>query len=513
MTTSSENTRTRETAGSLLAVFGLDLRSLAVFRMAIGLVILADLAWRSQTLREMYSAQGFFTRQLSFDYHQHIYGDAWTSVLWSIHWLSDKFEFQATLFIIAACFAFLLTIGKWTRVATIVCWVLVASLHVRNPLVTTSGDGLLKAMLFWSIFLPLGAVWSFDCQRRLRRDLDTPNVKKPIVSIATAALIIQIVCMYFFTGLAKWNEGWWTGDAMYHALGLDIYATEFGKSLLGYPVLLKLTSIATVFAEVILIWLLFVPRWNGWLRLMLLAIFWSFHIGILLSMSIGLFSWISMSTWLALLPGFVWGRAGSGELSATDRHSYRLNLLEKAICAFMLLMTIMWNVNNIESEVLEPFRSRWMTRIGLMARVDQRFQMFGQPPKSTPWFVYEAVLDDGSLVDLWTGKAPSNEPPKSMLEWMPNFHWRKLHRNLVARYNEPVRTWIAEYMVNKWNRDHDKKVKQLRMVYFSEATGPNRKNLNRHTRIWAVVKSDQNAGSLFDKVSDDNKQDPLNLGF
>ena len=44
------------------------------------------------------------------------------------------------------------------RLNTVISFVLLVSLHFRAPVLTQGGDMLLVAMLFWSLFLPLGAL-------------------------------------------------------------------------------------------------------------------------------------------------------------------------------------------------------------------------------------------------------------------------------------------------------------------------------------------------------------------
>ena len=91
---------------------------------------------------------------------------------WSLHWLSGAPAFQMALFGLAGLLAVLLLIGCLTRVATIGSWILLASLITRAPLVINAGDTLLLLLLFWSMFLPLGRMWSVDAlvQRRPRDD-------------------------------------------------------------------------------------------------------------------------------------------------------------------------------------------------------------------------------------------------------------------------------------------------------------------------------------------------------
>jgi hypothetical protein len=73
--------------------------------------------------------------------------------------------FQALLFGIAAVAALAMLVGYRTRLAVFVVWVLVLSIQVRNPFLDSSADDLLRLLLFWAMFLPLGAYWSVDCLR------------------------------------------------------------------------------------------------------------------------------------------------------------------------------------------------------------------------------------------------------------------------------------------------------------------------------------------------------------
>lgn len=487
-------------------VFGLDLRSLAVFRIALGLLLISDLIFRAGNLVEMYTSEGFYTREVSFDYYRTVFGPGWESVLWSLHWLSDSPRFQAAMFILAALFALLLVVGRWTRFATLVSWILLVSLHVRNPVILSSGDFLLKMMLFWSVFIPLGGVWSLDARRRRVLGGPAPDARTRIVSTATAGFVIQLFAMYFFTGLSKWNEGWWSGEAMYHALGLQIYATDFGRQLLEYPLLLKFASVGTVFAEVFLILTLFSTRHNDGFRVVNLIVFWALHIGIVLSMSIGLFPWICMVAWLPLIPSGPWNwlarQNSERPIAAVDANrQFRIGPIQQAFCGVMICFILLWNVSNIEWAPFKPLQSRLIASIGYLMRVDQHFQMFGDPPKTTPWFVYDAVLDDGSEVDLLTGAAVNIDEPGSIRDLMPSFHWRKLHRNLVNDQRECLRLPLAKYMADKWDRTHEHKVSLLRMIYFEEDTGQNRADRNRHSKVWAVVRKDDiGPGSLFEHL-------------
>ncbi len=89
---------------TLRNLFAIDPRSLALFRIAIGLLLLADLLVRATDLTAMYTDDGMFPRAVI---HHHF-----TSIwIWSFHFGSGTWAFQAVLFGIAAVLALALLVG------------------------------------------------------------------------------------------------------------------------------------------------------------------------------------------------------------------------------------------------------------------------------------------------------------------------------------------------------------------------------------------------------------------
>jgi len=137
-------------------LLGLDVRSLAVVRIAIGaLLLLIDLATRSRFIQANYTDLVVLPRQ----YFPGILRFS------SLHLISGDYWFQAALFVVTAIFAAMLMIGFWTRVATFASRILLVSLQHRQGYLTDGGDIMLKMLLFWGMFLPLAARWSIDAKR------------------------------------------------------------------------------------------------------------------------------------------------------------------------------------------------------------------------------------------------------------------------------------------------------------------------------------------------------------
>jgi len=153
----------------------LDLRSLAALRVALAAVLLLDLADRSRDLTVHYTDLGVTPRASVV-----AESGSWR---YSLHLAAIDTFGQGVLFCLSGAFAAALLVGYRTRIATIGSWLLLGSLHARNWLLLNSGDELLLMLLFWSMFLPLGARWSLDALRRPQSEFPA----KIIASIATHA--------------------------------------------------------------------------------------------------------------------------------------------------------------------------------------------------------------------------------------------------------------------------------------------------------------------------------------
>ena len=131
-----------------LSNFSLDARSLSLFRIALGLVVLFDIMTFLPHIDIFYSNEGILP---TYSYRYRHWYDA------SLHALSGARAAQIILFVIHGIAAVALTLGVFPRPAVILNLVLLLSVHHRIPAVLNGGDHLLGLLLFWSIFLPLDA--------------------------------------------------------------------------------------------------------------------------------------------------------------------------------------------------------------------------------------------------------------------------------------------------------------------------------------------------------------------
>lgn len=296
-------------------VFGIDPRSMALFRVLLGGLILVDLLWRSQHLRLFYTDDGVLPRRA--------WGEITHRSYLSLHAASGELWWQILLFTLAAIAAFSLAIGYRTRLSNFVSLVLLASLLNRNGLLLQGGDQLLVVMCFWGLFLPLGMRFSVDAalQPHLREDPNGDRAASgyysPYLSMATIAVTLQILYLYFFTALLKTSDVWRVSfDAAFYALSLQHFATPIGEWFLQFPLLLKLATFYVLVVEflaplaiigVVLWWkqesfqqAFAVSRLAG------LALLASLHVAFLLMLHIGLFPLIDFMSLSLLIPSLAW---------------------------------------------------------------------------------------------------------------------------------------------------------------------------------------------------------------
>jgi hypothetical protein len=281
----------------LLEIFGADLRSLAALRIVLALTVLFDLASRATNLAVHYSDGGILPRSVQSEKV-----DPW---LFSLNFMNGTAEFQWALFAVAALAAVAMLIGYRTRLMVVIVWLLVMSIQWRNYLIGYSADELLRLLLFWSIFLPLGACWSVD---RLRGAVPEPPSTR-VLSVATAGLFLQIAFVYWFTALLKTGAEWRVdGTALYYALSAKQLATPIGAYLLQFPDLLKVLTFGTLATEIVAPLLLFSPFFTVPVRMAGIIGIVGLHIGISMTLAVGYFPWIGAACMVCFLPSWFWDR-------------------------------------------------------------------------------------------------------------------------------------------------------------------------------------------------------------
>jgi len=286
-------------------VFSIDLRSLALMRVTLALLILTDLILRGQAISFFYTDAGVLPRSTWIDVHHKWYV--------SLHAASGEYWWQAILFILAGLFAIALLIGYRTRLMTILSWILLASLMNRNEMVLQGGDILLVVMCFWGIFLPLGAKWSIDAalqpehQRNPNQLRHQPGDPQLYFSIATVAVIFQVLYLYFFTALLKTGAPWrFPFEAAQYTLEIQHFATPIASWLKQFPLILPVCAAYVIVVEFVGPVLVLLPFKWPITRIIGLLMLASLHVAFILLLHIGLFPLIDFMSLTVLIPSAVW---------------------------------------------------------------------------------------------------------------------------------------------------------------------------------------------------------------
>ncbi|MBF2020698.1 MAG: HTTM domain-containing protein [Hydrococcus sp. C42_A2020_068] len=323
MTASEEKRAKNQLAAKIEEVLGFDLRSLALFRIGLALVVLTDLIIRFGDLTAHYSDVGVLPRTAL----DRILPSPWH---WSFLSISGQPFIQGLIFLLAIFFVLGMLVGYRTRLATIATWAMIISIHNRNPALIFAADDVLRALLFWAMFLPLGACYSIDSALN-----SSPNpLPKRVVSGATFAFMVQICFIYIWSAAYKTKSELWfpDGDAVYYALSFDQYGTAFGQWLLSLPVeLLRLLTLSALWFEWLGPLMIFIPFYNSFFRCVAIVCFILLHISFGLCFELGIFPFLSISSWLVFIPTNIWD-ALAKKLYTPQRAGLRINY--DADCGF-----------------------------------------------------------------------------------------------------------------------------------------------------------------------------------
>jgi predicted DCC family thiol-disulfide oxidoreductase YuxK len=279
----------------LAEVVGIDLRTLALLRFALGTVLFCTLLQGFGDLRAFWTDFGVLPRAwlVEFEPAHRI----------SLYLAGGQTWFVAALLTVQCALALMLALGWRTRLVTVLSFVLWGSLLNRNPLIVIGGDLLITCLLFWAMFLPLGARFSVDAAVAE----NPPPERNLHVSWASLGLLLQVMCVYFFSALLKSGREWVPEyTAVYYALSLDRHVLPIGKLINEWLPLTKLLSIYVWWLELLGPILIFSPFFLRPLRFGLMLAFMLMHVGFLLCLELGHFPYVSLTSLTIFCGGWVW---------------------------------------------------------------------------------------------------------------------------------------------------------------------------------------------------------------
>lgn len=410
----------------------LDVRSLAVFRMILGALILIDTLWRLPYLNDFMTDTGVLPRLKLLDSP---YSDYWLS----FHLGSAYLGTQLVLSLILAGFAVGLCVGWRTPWMAFGCWVMLNSLHARNPFINDRGDLQLSLMLFWAIFLPLGTSWSLD-QRAGRKPLGNSQ------GIAAAGLILQFAWIYLFAALSKTGDFWLArGDGLKFSLLSPMFSGDLAVWLSGWgDGSLRLLNYGVVAGEYFVAFLLLSPVLVALSRTTAVVLLVVFHGIVFLLFNLGLFPVIGAFCSLVLLPTEFWQRVRPSDFEKPERIA--LPVSAKCMLAFFILLSLLSNLANKPGEHRLQ-RPAWLTTLTQKLKLEQHWELFAPLPPINGTFQLLSISPQNEETVIFEGP-PS--PKDEQLRAFPGHRWKMLMLASVYPEFSVVREGIAGVLAEKY---------------------------------------------------------------
>lgn len=455
----------------LRQVFGIDLRTLATVRIALAALVVLDLCLRARDLSAHYTDRGVLPRAALIEQFL-------TRFEWSLHLLNGTAGVQAFLFVLAGLAGLAMLLGFHTRVATVLTWLFLCSVQTRNPAISPAVDDALRLFVFWSMFLPMGAAWSFDQLLRPKAHAD------PHVSIASAAFMVQLSLIYVMTVVHKSDPAWRSEfTAIYYAMSLDEMATSLGLALRNFPGLMKALTVITIALESVAPILVFTPVWTAPVRMVLIVSMMALHLGMGLCLTIGIFPFVMWAAWWIFIPGQFWDRLGvrtgvpEGLLEPQTPLRRAGRMAGQALAAAALAYVLFYNLRIAEPQRYWGVVSRPAQTFGTILKLKQNWGVFAPRPHSGDgWYVMPAELVDGSTVDLFRGgRVVSFDKPERITDDYPNDRWRRYMLHLRVGVTKRHLPHYLDYLCRQWNEAHlgtPRLARSVELYFMEEYTLP-----------------------------------------
>jgi len=457
----------------------LDLRSLALFRVALALLLLQDAIALWPDIGAFFTDNGVLPADAPWPraggpFHYSVLDPLGTTAAVRVAFAAGMLSHLALL------------VGYRTRIAQVVSFVFFTSVVNRNPLLSHGAEAALTVLCLWGLFLPLGARGSLDARRARSRDPGVPPATRSAPSLAAIAYVIQIGLIYLSTAAAKTGPAWHEGTAVYYALHLDLFTTPAGLRVGESPLaLLRVMSHVTYALEWAALALFLSPWAQPWLRRIGVVGLAAFHLGTAGTMALGAFPFIMCASFLPLVRPRDWddmrrvlsrGRrrdtdavpvaaalpepeptpalAPAATPDATRRASrWAPAALRGAVGAAALFL--------ITCNLLEAYNASFARRLGTRALalplvvrapglafdLGRGWRMFApEPLRRDGWWVVTGVTVDGATWDPLRGAAPDwNKPPRLWSRY--GVYWRMYLFNIsmpeAGTYQIYFARWLA----------------------------------------------------------------------
>lgn len=287
-------------------VFGLDWRSIYLFRFFLGFLLIYNLiVYKIASFYTIFAPQSGF---LGNDFINTLKVNNPVSFLKYIE--SDNIMLFFFLF---SCICYLFYAFNFKPLLTsILAYFCYTAISLRYFPIRAGWDYYIDVLLFLSIFLSIGKSKASTFEHR---------------GIFAFLIIFQIGIIYLFAALSKFGINWQNGTAVSYILGDKTLNTSLGQwLLLNAPIfLIKMLTYSTLVWEFLLFFLLFIPFKSQKIRLSISISIILFHWSINLFADVGHFKYISTCAAILLLPTIFWDFILSKKKAFSNKINYLFN--------------------------------------------------------------------------------------------------------------------------------------------------------------------------------------------
>ncbi|MCA3011445.1 MAG: hypothetical protein INH41_03500 [Myxococcaceae bacterium] len=303
----------------LRARFGtLDTRSLGLFRVGFGLLLVSNLLDRTGFFGD--DLVSFYTNDGLWPNHYALFLPP-THGYWSLlSGFSTPGEVRFALAVVLVIYL-LYTVGLWTRAMQVLALLALESVNFRFLLPQHGGTVVMNILAVWTVFLPLGDRFSLDALFASLRQHDerTPaqlhqrawleGQPATRTGLAVFGVFFNFAAIYFFNTVHKVGASWRDGSAVHYLLWQNRMATHLADVIRHHePAFLSpALTYGTLVIEGGLVVLLLSPVLQDKLRPLALGCIWALHGGIALMTTLGPFSYSMMAFGLLTVTPGLWG--------------------------------------------------------------------------------------------------------------------------------------------------------------------------------------------------------------
>ncbi len=184
------------------------------------------------------------------------------------------------------------TLGLWTRVSSILAFLVVVSFVQRVPEALFGLDKLQVILTFYLAIGDSGKALALDSRQCPARPTAMANLGQRLIQV-------HMCMIYLFAGLDKLRgTSWWTGEAMWLALANHEYRTIDVTWLAWHPWALNALCHCSIILELSFCVLVWLPMW----RPLVLTAMIGLHVGIGATLGLWTFSLIMIVGCLSFLP-------------------------------------------------------------------------------------------------------------------------------------------------------------------------------------------------------------------